>query len=145
GGNTAIDWACELSNIAASVTMVCRSDAMRGHEAMVEELHRKEVSIHFNRCIDHLTPNEDGDRSEYVVLDDSSHVAVDDVLISHAYESSGAFLEAMEDQFDFNEYQMMKTEHMVDTPVPGIFAGGDQVEYDNKGRLIAGFLTEAAQ
>jgi len=145
GGNTAIDWAAEISNIAASVTMICRSDAMRGHEAMAEELHRRDIDIQFNKCIDHLTPNEAGDRIEYVVLDDGSQVAVDDVLVSHGYDSNCAFLEAMEDQFDFNEHQMLKTEHMVDTTVPGIFACGDQVEYDNKVRLIAGCFSEAAQ
>src|SRR5699024_12468699 len=118
GRNTAIYWPAEISNIAAMVTMICRSDAIRGHEAMAEELHRRDIDILFNKCIDHLTPNEAGDRIEYVVLDDGSQVAVDDVLVSHGYDSNCAFLEAMEDQCDFNEHQMLKTEHMVDTTVP---------------------------
>src|SRR5699024_6586318 len=36
GGNTAIDWACELSDIAASVTMVGRRGAIRGYEPAVD-------------------------------------------------------------------------------------------------------------
>src|SRR5699024_12796549 len=107
--------------MGGDVTRVSRRYAVRGHEGMVGELHKKDIDIQFNKCIDHLTPNEEGNAIEYVVLDDGSQVAVDDVLVSHGYESNCAFLEATEDEFDFNEYEMLTPERMVITPVPCIY------------------------
>lgn len=144
-GNSAIDWASALADTAASVTMIFRSEEMRGHEAMVEDLFNKEITIKPGKCIDRLIANEEEDAIEYAILDDDTHVAVDDVLVSHGYDSSCEFLTAMEEDFDFNERQMLKTNNLVDTPVPGIFACGDQVIYENKVKLIAGCFTEAAQ
>src|SRR5699024_11914221 len=111
------DWASALADIAASVTLIFRSDEMRGHEAMVEGLYKKEITIKPGKCIDRLIANEQENAIEYVILDDGSHVAVDDVLVSHGYDSNCGFLEAMESDFDFNEHQMRKKNNLGDPTV----------------------------
>ncbi|MCG1009778.1 NAD(P)/FAD-dependent oxidoreductase [Salinicoccus sp. ID82-1] len=145
-GNTAIDWADALSDIAASVTMVYRSEEMKGHEAMIAALHRKENIYMCGQCqIDTLLPNENGDEIAAVQLSDGRQVKVDDVLISHGYESNCAFLDTLEGNFDYNEYYMIETTETAKTPVPGIFACGDQTTHEGKIHLIAGCFPEAAQ
>ncbi|MFC3418962.1 NAD(P)/FAD-dependent oxidoreductase [Salinicoccus hispanicus] len=145
-GNTAVDWAEALSDIAASITMVYRSEEMKGHEAMIAALKKKD-NIHMcGQCkIEKLISNEAGDEIAVVELTDGGKFDVDDVLISHGYESNCAFLENIKGDFTYNEYQMIETTETAKTPVPGIFACGDQITHEGKVRLIAGCFTEAAQ
>ena len=145
-GNTAVDWADALSEVAASVTMVYRSEEMKGHEAMIASLHRKDNIQMCAQCeIEMLHPNDAGDAIASVKLNNGLSLDVDDVLVSHGYESNCEFLNSLEGDIRYNDHQMIKTHDVADTPVPGIYACGDQIVYEGKVRLIAGCFTEAAQ
>ncbi|MHC0551605.1 NAD(P)/FAD-dependent oxidoreductase [Salinicoccus sp. CNSTN-B1] len=145
-GNTAIDWAEALCNIASSVTLIYRSEEMKGHEAMIASLHQKENLHMCPQCqIDALIPDEITEEIAAARLSNGHMIDVDDVLVSHGYESNCTFLDALRGKIPLNEHQMILTDDIVDTPVPGLFACGDQITYDDKVHLIAGCFTEAAQ
>lgn len=142
-GNSAIDWADALSDIAASVTLIHRSDALKAHEASIEKLKNKAITIKETTVIEALHANINPSHVDTVLLSDGSSVDVDEVLINHGFDSNINFLKTIEDDIDFGEYQVIHTKNFVDTNIPGIFACGDQVDYDHRIHLIAGCFTEA--
>jgi thioredoxin reductase len=142
-GNSAIDWADALSDIAAEVTLIYRSEALKAHEANIAKLKNKNINIKKSTTIDMLHATTDPSYVDKVSLSDGDTVDVDEVLINHGFDSNIHFLNNIEDDINFGEYQVIQTHNFVDTNVPGIFACGDQVEYDHRIHLIAGCFTEA--
>lgn len=142
-GNSAIDWADALSDVAAEITLIYRGDKLKAHEANIKKLKDKNISIKQSTTIQGLHAGEDTSHINHVSLSDGEKLEADEVLINHGFDSNIHFLKNIEDEFEFGEYQVIKTHNFVDTNIPGIFACGDQVEYDHRVHLIAGCFTEA--
>ncbi|MFD2830594.1 NAD(P)/FAD-dependent oxidoreductase [Corticicoccus populi] len=142
-GNSAIDWADALSDIAAEVTLIHRSGELKAHEGSIEKLKTKAVTIKESTTIEALHAEKDPAHVDHVSLSDGSIIEIDEVLINHGYDSNIHFLETIENDLDFGEYQVIRTKNFVDTNIPGIFACGDQVDYNHRIHLIAGCFTEA--
>ncbi|WP_462406367.1 NAD(P)/FAD-dependent oxidoreductase [Gracilibacillus sp. Marseille-QA3620] len=146
GGNTAVDWAVELMNVAKNVTVVYRKEELSAHEAQVKKLRENGVAIILNGMITRLYPNEEKDviAAAAITVDGVNQLLeVDDVLINHGYhrESSVSFAEAIEPR-KTNEAYFESTGKGV-LSVEGLFAAGDNIAYDGKVYMLLGAFQDA--
>ncbi|OBR63227.1 thioredoxin reductase [Paenibacillus oryzae] len=143
GGDSAVDWAIEIANIAKAVYVVHRRDDFSAFEASVTRMKAVATAyvpyivsrLHGNKNkIHHVTLQHVDSREE---LD----VEVDEVLVNHGYERNfgGAILEW---GLSCEEYGVSVTPNMC-TSMPGIFGAGDIVTNEGKIRLIAGAFNDA--
>jgi thioredoxin reductase len=148
GGDSAFDWAHQLLDRAAAVTLVHRSDRFRAHAATVSEVQNAAAAgraqvLTFHELAD-ITSS--GERLSGVVLKDikaktTRAVEADAVLPMLGFVSDlGALtqwgLEVVNDEIVVNS--------TMETGRPGIYAAGDITTYAGKLKLIATGFSEAA-
>ena len=133
GGNTAIEEALYLSNIAASVTLVHRRDALRGEKILQDKLFERAENGNINILWDHTLSEVLGDerkvtgiRVENVKTQAEQTLDLDGVFIAIGHTPN---TELFKDQIDMRDgYIQIKTglEGMATaTNIPGVFACGD--------------------
>lgn len=149
GGNTAIDWAVELSPIAKNVTVVYRKDMLSAHEATIQEALDAGVQIECNTTITKLSANIDKTAIEFVTCENSQTKQsytrqIDEVIVSHGYnrEASLIFDEAISIPKKDDYYFEAKATG--ETAQPGIFAAGDIISFEGKIHLLLGTFQDAA-
>jgi len=134
GGNTAVEEAIYLSNIASKVTLVHRRDALRSEKILQDKLFQKEaegkVEILWDHVVDEVLGDDGGVTGLRVrsTTDESSttDVGLSGVFIAIGHSpNTGLF----DDQLDMNNgYIVIKTGLGGDataTSTPGVFAAGD--------------------
>ena len=146
GGNAAIDWAVELLQLAASVTVVYRKEELTAHEAQVEKLKDGNVEIILNSTITSLIANQENHIIEQVILDSKGRqrvIEVDEVLINHGYnrEASLEFAEGIQPEMKDNYYYVGTPTCILSTE--GMFAAGDIISYEGKVNLLVGAFQDA--
>jgi thioredoxin reductase (NADPH) len=148
GGDSAFDWAHQLLDRAAALTLVHRSDRFRAHAATIAEVESAAAAgraqlLTFHELHDVMG---DSDRLTAVVLRDlkaktTRQVAADAVLPMLGFVSD---LGAVADWgLDITNDEIAVTSTM-ETGRPGIYAAGDITSYAGKLKLIATGFGEAA-
>jgi len=148
GGDTAFDWAHQLLDRAAAVTLVHRSDRFRAHAATVTEVQNAAAAgraqvLTFHELAD-ITSS--GDRLTGVVLKDikaktTRQVEADAVLPMLGFVSDLGALTQWGLEVVNDEIVVTST---METGRPGIYAAGDITAYPGKLKLIATGFSEAA-
>ncbi|NMM36252.1 MAG: thioredoxin-disulfide reductase [Glaciimonas sp.] len=133
GGNTAVEEAIYLSNIASKVTIVHRRDKFRAEAILIDHLMAKvaegKIEIKFNHTLDEVTGDASGVTGMNLksMLDGSiTPVTLHGVFIAIGHKPNTAIFEGQLDMK--NGYIQTKTglQGMATaTSVPGIFAAGD--------------------
>jgi thioredoxin reductase (NADPH) len=133
GGNTAVEEALYLSNIAKKVTLIHRRDKFRAEPILIDRLMAKaadgNVEIKFNHTLDEVTGDDSGVTGIKLksMLDGSvSSLAVHGVFIAIGHKPNTGIFEGQLEMH--NGYIKTKTglEGMATaTSVPGVFAAGD--------------------
>jgi ferredoxin/flavodoxin---NADP+ reductase len=143
GGDSALDWALMLEDIARSVTIVHRRDEFRGHQHSVELLKASSVRIVTDAQISAV-------RGDPNVTDVDVTIKGQDAPLTLPCDTLIAALGFTANLGPLMEWglRIEKRQIMVDTAgrtsVPGIFAAGDIVDYDGKVKLIATGFGEVA-
>jgi thioredoxin reductase (NADPH) len=148
GGDSAFDWAHQLRDRAAAVTLVHRSDKYRAHGATVAEVNAavaagRTTLLPFHELHDVLSED---DRLTGVTLRDTKtketkNVEADSVLPMLGYVSDIGNIATWGLQLEKNE---IVVNSMMETGRPGIYAAGDVTTYPGKLKLIATGFGEAA-
>jgi len=143
GGNSAVDWALELAEVAAHVTVVHRKDEFRAMERNVTIM-RETLDVRTPSRIERL--HGQGDRLYAVTLTDLASgaealVEVDEVIVNHGYNSSFGALSAWGLEL---EDGLLRVDADAAASMPGVYGAGDCVVHPGKVRLIAGAFTDAA-
>jgi thioredoxin reductase len=142
GGDSAVDWALALEDIAASVTLVHRRQQFRAHAASVADLGRGRTVVVTDAQVSAL----DGDDVLHTV-----HVRTKDGTVT-AYPAQ-AVIAALGFTADIGPLEtwgidIVDRKVLVDTAmrtsVAGVYSAGDITEYAGKVRLIAVGFGEAA-
>jgi thioredoxin reductase (NADPH) len=134
GGNTAVEEALYLSNIASKVTLVHRRDALRSEKIMQDHLFEKEkegkVEIRWDSVLDEVIGDDMGVTGMRLrsTKDDSQTADIDldgiFIAIGHSPNTS-----LFVDQLDMkNGYIIVKSGiegNATATSIPGVFAAGD--------------------
>jgi thioredoxin reductase len=143
GGDSAVDWANALSDLAGQVTVIHRRDVFRAHEEAVRQMRqgRSQVIV-FNEL---KSINGDGQIDSVTIVDnrDSQErlLSVDAVLVNIGFETSLGPISKWELKL---EGATIKVDHAMQTNRPGIFAAGDVAAYPGKLKLISVGFGEAA-
>ena len=148
GGDSAFDWAHQLSDRAAAVTLVHRSDKYRAHGATVAEVNAaveagRTTLLPFHELHDVLSED---DRLTGVTLRDvktkvTRDVEADSVLPMLGFVSDIGPLATWGLTLEKHE---IVVNSMMETGRPGIYAAGDITTYPGKLKLIATGFGEAA-
>jgi ferredoxin/flavodoxin---NADP+ reductase len=144
GGNSAVDWAMALVNVASEVTLLNRSYTWTAHEAMVEKLLSSRVRVRYpyyglkavlgdDRVTGAVIWNEKSGLEETI--------EVDDIVLSIGMLAN---IEPFRQWGLDIEGGGIKVGTDMSTNLPGIFAAGDIVSYHGKVQLIAAGAGEAA-
>jgi len=96
-GNSALDWANDLSGYAKSVTLIYRKADIKGYEVMKEKLEQLNVKKLPNTHIHQLIGDETQTQIEQVILENietGEHTvkSFDDVIISHGFDRENTLL-----------------------------------------------------
>ena len=134
GGDSAFDWALNLSGIARSIALVHRRDAFRAHERTVQKVMESDVEIITKAQVTQLV----GDGVlEKVEID------VDGETVVRPCQALVAALGFVADLGPLQQWgiEVSKRHVVVDsamrTSLSRVFAAGDVTEYPGKVRLIA--------
>ncbi len=133
GGNTAVEEALYLSNIAAQVTLVHRRDALRAEKMLQDKLFEKEqngnINILWNHTLDEILGDDMGVTGMRVK--NTSTGAAQDVDLQGVFIAIGhkPNTEIFEGQLDMhNGYIAINAGlngNATATSIPGVFAAGD--------------------
>jgi NADH-dependent peroxiredoxin subunit F len=135
GGNSALQTAVEMSDIAQSVSLIVRS-AMRADPVYVDLMkNRKNITVHLNSQITAI----EGEKflSGVTIRDENGSmqkVELDGVFIDIGWMPNTDFLEGI---VALNEKKEIAVDCNGHTSVPGIFAAGDVTSVKSKQIIIA--------
>lgn len=143
GGDSAVDWALMLENIAKEITIIHRRDKFRAHEHSVEKLYNSKVNVIVPRVITKVEGNENVEKvtiAEPKTGANEQVIEVDDLIVNFGFVSSlGPIAEW---GLDIQGGQIM-VDSTMKTNIDGIYAAGDIAGYEGKIKLIAAGFGEA--
>ena len=126
GGDSALDWAIELSN-SSKVTLVHRRDEFRASQIMQDRvLNHEKIEVVWNSTVEKIIG--DGAVSSVVLKDtidgSESELNLDGVFVAIGHDPNVEFLNNF---VELDEKGYIKTGFTTDTStsVPGVFAAGD--------------------
>ena len=130
GGNTALEEALYLSNIAAEVTLVHRRDKFRGEKILQQRVFDKEnITIKWNHILNEVIGNDmgvTGMRIKHVETNETAEIDLQGIFIAIGHTPN---TEIFSNQLEMNNgYITIKSGLSGDctaTSVSGVFAAGD--------------------
>ncbi len=137
GGNTAVEEALYLSNIASSVTLVHRRDSLRSEKILQDKLFEREkngnVSIAWNHQLDEVLGDASGVTGMRIksTQDDSTQdIDLKGVFIAIGHKpNTGIFEGQLEMAGGYLKVQSGLTGNATATSVEGVFASGDVMDH----------------
>lgn len=131
GGNTAVEEALYLSNIAKKVSVVHRRDSFRSEKILQQKLFEKEnIEVLWNHAIDEILGDQSGVTGLRVKHTESGEIrelALQGVFIAIGHKPN---TDLFKGQLDMDERGYLKTRGgneglATATNIPGVFAAGD--------------------
>ena len=143
GGDSAVDWALMLKDVAKKVTLIHRRDKFRAHEQSVQELAASAVEV---KCFYELKAVHGGDYLEGVTIfhnktGEETYCKVDALILSLGFLADLGPVKQWRLAIENNAIKV--NEHMA-TNLPGVYAAGDVVTHPGKLKLITTGQGEAA-
>ncbi len=142
GGDSAVDWAMMLENVASKVTLSHRREKMTAHEANVDTMLQSTVDVKKPYNVKELV-GENGQVRELVLEDkdgNEERLAVDHVVVNYGNITSLGPIKEWGLEMEKNA---VIVNSKMETNIPGIYAAGDIATYDGKVKLIAVGFGEA--
>lgn len=136
GGNTAVEEALYLSNIAAEVTIVHRRDSFSSEKILAKHLQEKadngNIHIEFNSTLDEVLGDNmgvTGLRLRDTQTDETKEIDVAGVFIAIGHTpNSGIFDGQLEMDHGYLKVQSGLQGNATQTSIPGVFAAGDVMD-----------------
>lgn len=137
GGNTAVEEALYLSNIASKVTVVHRRDQFRSEKILADKLKQRaeegNVDIAWFHVLDEVLGNNMGVTGIRIrdVRDNSTReIEVDGVFIAIGHSPNSEIFAGQLDMEDgYIKTRLSDAEFATQTSIPGVFAAGDVQDY----------------
>jgi thioredoxin reductase (NADPH) len=138
GGNTAVEEALYLSNIAAHVTLVHRRDKLRAEkilqDRLFERVHAGKMKVVWNHTVDEVLGDEAGVASVRLrdLIDGKSHeIKVTGLFIAIGHTPNTSIFK---NQLSMSDTGYLKVKSGTEgdataTSVPGVFAAGDVADH----------------
>jgi thioredoxin reductase (NADPH) len=137
GGNTAVEEALYLANIAAEVTLVHRRDALRAEKVLQDRLLEKaesgNVKIAWNHVLDEVLGDQTGVtgmRIKHVQQGTTEDIDLQGVFIAIGHKpNTGLFEGQLEMNNGYIKVKSGTDGNATATSVPGVFAAGDVMDH----------------
>ncbi len=137
GGNTAVEEALYLSNIASEVVLVHRRDALRSEKILQDHLFEKEkngnVTIEWNHVLDEVLGDDSGVtgmRIKNVQDGSTKEIELQGIFIAIGHKPNTAIFDGKLEMKDGYIAVKSGTEgNATATSVPGVFAAGDVMDH----------------
>lgn len=142
GGDSAVDWAMMLENVASHVTLSHRREKMTAHEANIDTLLQSKVEVKKPYGVKELI-GENGELQELVLIDkegNEERLEVDHVIVNYGNITSLGPIKEWGLEMEKNS---VVVNSKMETNIPGIYAAGDIATYEGKVKLIAVGFGEA--
>lgn len=144
GGDTALDYAYEISEYAKKIYLIHRRDRFRGLEYQLTRLQQhtnvEKLTPYLPKRVQLTNQNQVTLTLEKARTTDTKTITVDEVLVSYGFVGSQSEMKAW--PIDL-ENQTILVNQMMMTTTPGVFAIGDIATYSGKTKLIASAYGEA--
>ncbi|MFC0141156.1 thioredoxin-disulfide reductase [Erwinia mallotivora] len=138
GGNTAVEEALYLANIAAEVHLIHRRNSFRAEKILIDRLMEKvsngNIVLHTHRTLDEVTGDQMGVSGLRLrsVLDDTQTEELDVaglfVAIGHS-PNTAIFKDQLELENGYIKVQSGLQGNATQTSIPGVFAAGDVMDH----------------
>lgn len=123
GGNTALEDALYLADIAKKVYLIHRREEFRGEERILEELKDKDnMEFILNANVTKLNGEEKLESIDLKVGDENKKLSIEGLFIAVGQEPKN---EIFANIVNLNEYGYIETKNEVETKIPGIYVAGD--------------------
>lgn len=128
GGNSAVQEAIFLTRFVTGIDILVRGDHFRASEVLQHELdkHKDKIKVHFNTTTDAIV-GENKKVTKVVGTDKTTGAKVDfptdGVFVFVGLKPNTEFLKSSKIELD--EIGFIKTDHQLQTAIPGVFAAGD--------------------
>jgi len=137
GGDTAMEEATFLTNLASSIQVIHRKDELRASAALREEaLASPKIKFNWNSVVTEIIG--DGKVQGLEVKDlktgKESRMEVDGVFVAIGYEPNTKLFEG---KLELEPNGYIKAKSGTETSVPGVFAAGDVVDYKYRQAVTA--------
>ncbi|SMF31502.1 thioredoxin reductase (NADPH) [Alteromonadaceae bacterium Bs31] len=137
GGNTAVEEALYLSNIASEVVLIHRRDALRSEKILQDRLlHKAEhgnVTLEWNNTLEEILGDEtgvNGARLKSTVDGSSRDIDVDGVFIAIGHKPNTDIFAGQLDMKDgYIKIKSGLNGEATSTSIPGVFAAGDVADH----------------
>jgi thioredoxin reductase (NADPH) len=137
GGNTAVEEALYLSNIASEVVLVHRRDALRSEKILQDQLFEKEkngnVTIAWNSTLDEVLGDNTGVtgmRLKSTVDGSTKDIDVMGVFVAIGHKpNTGIFEGQLEMNNGYLKVNSGTEGNATQTSIPGVFAAGDVMDH----------------
>ena len=140
GGDSALDWALMLEDVAEKVTLIHRRDEFRAHQSSVDKLKASTVEILTPYNIESIKEENQVIQSfnvKHAITGEVETREVDDVIVLFGFISSLGSIKDWEIELEKNALRVNRQQQ---TSISGIFAAGDACTYEGKIKMItAGF------
>jgi len=133
GGNTAVEEALYLSNIARAVTLVHRRDKLRAEKIMIDKLMKKaaegNIRLEWNHVLDEVLGDKSGVtgmRLKHAATGTTKELAVNGVFVAIGHTpNTSIFADQVEMENGYIVTHGGRNGDATATSVPGVFAAGD--------------------
>lgn len=143
GGNTAVEEALYLANIASKVTLIHRRDKFRAEPILIDRLHEQEkkgkIEIKTNMVLDEILGDDSGVTGARLKGTNENEGKVEEVKVAGVFIAIGhkPNTDIFRGQLDMNDTGYIRTKSGLDgmataTNIPGVFAAGDVQDQDRK-------------
>lgn len=143
GGDSAVDWALELENIAKKVSIIHRRDKFRAMEASVQALKNSSVEI-LTPFVPYQLIGQDHQIQQLIIKeargDQQQILDLDELIVNYGFSSSIGTIRQWGLEIERNS---IVVNQFLETNQSGIFAVGDIAQYPGKVDLIATGFGEA--
>ena len=137
GGNTAVEEALYLSNLAAEVTLVHRRDSLRSEKILQDKLFAREqdgnVNILWNHTLDEITGDDmgvSGLNLSSTKDEGSQSIDVDGVFIAIGHKpNTDLFIDQLEMKDGYLKINSGTEGKATQTSIEGVFAAGDVADH----------------
>lgn len=149
GGDSALDWALILKDIAARTIVAHRRDGFRAHEQSVEQLHAAADAGEIDLRLFHEVREIHGHAERGVTgvtifdnrTDEDETIEIDGVLTFLGFKPDLGPIKRWGLDLERNR---IRVDALMKTNLPGVYAAGDIVDHEGKLDLIATGFGEAA-
>ncbi|OKP04746.1 thioredoxin-disulfide reductase [Xenorhabdus eapokensis] len=137
GGNTAVEEALYLANIASEVHLIHRRDTFRSEKILIDRLMEKvkngNIILHTDRTLDEVLGDDmgvTGIRIRDTKSDSTEELGVTGVFIAIGHSpNTGIFDDQLELENGYIKVQSGLHGNATQTSIPGIFAAGDVMDH----------------